>query len=154
MPLTLRRAGTYRALADVVLGGERRTLGVDLQVAGGFAPEALPAPATTARTDGYDVALRTGGGLHAGQPGTLTFRVTQGGAPVRDLQPYLGARGHLVALRDGDLAYLHVHPEAGGGPGEIRFAATLPSAGRYRLFLQFRTDGTVHTAPLTVEAHR
>ena len=41
----------------------------------------------------------------------LTLTVTKDGQPVTDLQPYLGAYGHLVALRAGDLAYLHVHPE-------------------------------------------
>ena len=29
------------------------------------------------------------------------------------MEPYLGAKGHLVALREGDLAYLHIHPEGG-----------------------------------------
>ncbi len=38
-------------------------------------------------------------------------KVSRDGEPVNDLQPYLGAYGHLVALRSGDLAYLHVHPE-------------------------------------------
>ncbi|NKX51639.1 hypothetical protein HER39_13910, partial [Arthrobacter deserti] len=41
----------------------------------------------------------------------LTVIVTRGGQPVKTLEPYLGAYGHLVALRAGDLAYLHVHPE-------------------------------------------
>jgi hypothetical protein len=65
----------------------------------------------------------------------------------------LGAKGHLVALREGDLAYLHVHPEeqASVAPGTVAFAATYPSAGRYRLFLQFRAGGRVHTAPVTQE---
>ena len=68
------------------------------------------------------------------------------------MQPYLGASGHLVALRAGDLAYLHVHPLEGGAEiGRIAFAATYPSAGRYRLFLQFRHAGRVHTAALTQE---
>jgi hypothetical protein len=55
------------------------------------------------------------------------------------LAPYLGAAGHLVALREGDLAFLHVHPDASdAGAGRAAFAATFPSAGRYRLFLQYR----------------
>ncbi|MGE4428975.1 MAG: hypothetical protein AB7G37_21180, partial [Solirubrobacteraceae bacterium] len=70
------------------------------------------------------------------------------------LQPYLGARGHLVALRDGDLAYLHVHPDEHAGVGEIPFTAEFPSVGRYRLYLQFQTGGQVRTAPMTVEVTR
>ena len=45
----------------------------------------------------------------AGRETELSFTVTRGGKPIRT-QPYLGAGGHLVALREGDLAYLHVHP--------------------------------------------
>ena len=40
---------------------------------------------------------------------------------MTDLQPYLAAYGHLVALRQGDLAYLHVHPD--GEPGDGRTKA-------------------------------
>ena len=37
------------------------------------------------------------------------------GRPVSDrLEDYLGAKGHLVALRAADLAFLHVHPDAIG----------------------------------------
>ena len=39
-------------------------------------------------------------------------------------------------------------------PGTIRFAAELPSAGRYRLFLQFRHDGRVRTVAHTVAVGR
>jgi hypothetical protein len=54
---------------------------------------------------------------------------------------------HLVALREGDLAFLHVTPPAQG----VRFAATFPTAGRYRLFLQVKVDGRVHTVAFTQE---
>ena len=59
------------------------------------------------------------------------------------MQPYLGAYGHLVALRDGDLAYLHVHPAHGTAtPGSaVGFDAEVPSAGTYRLFFDFQVDG-------------
>ena len=83
------------------------------------------------------------------------------GRPVTDLQPYLGAYGHLVVLRDGDLAYLHVHPAApqdGTTPAQgphVRFVTTAPSAGTYRLFLDFRHGSVVRTAAFTVviDAH-
>jgi hypothetical protein len=60
-----------------------------------------------------------------------------------------------VALREGDLAFLHVHPEeTEGAPNEIVFEATFPTAGRYRLYLQFRDEGVVHTAQFTVAVPR
>lgn len=153
VPLTLPDAGSYRMLADFTIAGDRRTLGVDLDVPGPFAPASPAAPSDTAAVDGLDVRL-TGGPLRAGEHAAMDFRVTRDGRPVAGLQPYLGAKGHLVALREGDLGYLHVHPDEDDAPGTIPFMAEFPSPGRYRLFLQFQTGGTVHTAPLTVEVTR
>jgi hypothetical protein len=64
---------------------------------------------------------------------------------VRDLEPYLGAYGHLVALHAPDLAYSHVHPEGEG----VAFEADLDPSSRYRLYLQFKHGGRVHTAEFT-----
>jgi hypothetical protein len=142
--LKLTEPGSYRIYADFHAQGRDLTLGADLSASGNFVPKPLPSPSTTASTDGYDVSLSQD------EPGTLHFKVTRNGREVTDLQPYLGARGHLVALREGDLAYLHVHPEEGPEPGAgITFTAEIPSAGRYRLYLQFRHAGAVHTAELT-----
>jgi hypothetical protein len=153
-PLKLAAPGSYRVLADFTIDGVRRTLGVELQVPGTVVP-ADPPPEIRRSTavDGFSVT-RDPGVLRPGRESTLRFRVGRAGRPVSDLQPYLGARGHLVALREGDLAYLHVHPEDDAGDGEIPFRATFPSAGRYHLFLQFRTGGVVRTAALTVRVDR
>jgi hypothetical protein len=60
-----------------------------------------------------------------------------------------------VALRQGDLAYLHVHPEEGPAPGAgVSFEAEFPSAAKYRLYLQFKHAGRVHTAEFTREVTR
>ena len=59
-------------------------------------------------------------------------------------------------MRAGDLGYLHVHPEGEPGDGttapgpEIAFMAVAPTAGTYRLFLDFQHDGVVRTAEFTV----
>lgn len=154
VPLELRAPGTYRAYADFrPSGGEPLTLGVDLEVPGKFEPRTFE-PSRVSTVDGYRVELD--GHLHGGGTSDVTLSVSRGGKPVHDLQPYLGAAGHLVALRDGDLAYLHVHPKHGGHGGdsgpEIRFGAEIPSAGTYRLFLDFKHDGKVRTAEFTVTA--
>ena len=63
-----------------------------------------------------------------------------------------------MALRAGDLAYLHVHPAGAPGDGVnpagpgITFYATAPTAGDYRLYLDFQHDGVVRTAEFTVHA--
>ncbi|MFE3146999.1 hypothetical protein ACFXJ6_10080 [Streptomyces sp. NPDC059218] len=150
-PVDLPEAGGYRVFADftpAAAGAGNLTLGADLAVSGSYRPAALPAPGTTAEVDGYRVAL--GGELRAGRSGELKLSISRDGRPVTDLQPYLGAYGHLVALRSGDLAYLHVHPNEGGPGPEVSFTATAPSAGTYRLFLDFKHEGKVRTAAFTV----
>lgn len=148
IPLTLADPGQYRVFADFQPAGraEGLTLGVDVPVAGAYEAKPLPAPATTAEVDGYTVELA--GTLAPGASSKLTLQVSKDGRPVTDLQPYLGAFGHLVALRDGDLAYLHVHPEESG----LTFHAEVPSAGTYRLYLDFQHGGTVRTAEFTAVA--
>ncbi|MDN3024043.1 hypothetical protein [Streptomyces sp. S.PB5] len=159
IPVALPRAGDYRVFADFTparKNAENLTLGADLAVSGTYAPQPLPAPDTTATVDGYQVQLT--GGLRPGAESEVKLKVSRAGKPVTDLQPYLGAYGHLVALRSGDLAYLHVHPNGEPGDGrtapgpDISFTATAPSSGSYRLFLDFKHEGRVHTAAFTVKA--
>ena len=155
VPLTLT-PGTWRLVADTTpaAADEDLALTADLQVAGTYDPQPLPGPAPVAEVDGYTVVLT--GELTAGAESELTFGVSRDGRPVTDLQPYLGAYGHLVALREGDLEYLHVHPvedaHVAPAPGpHVAFAATAPSAGTHRLFLDFRHGDAVHTAAFTVQ---
>ncbi|MER5424272.1 hypothetical protein [Streptosporangium roseum] len=155
--LTLPAAGAYRAFADFAPeGGTGLTLGADLHAEGDYTPKALPAAGRTSTVDGYTVTLD--GDLSPGASSKLTLKVSKDGKPVTDLQPYLGAYGHLVALRAGDLAYLHVHPDGEPGDGrtapgpEITFYAEVPSRGDYRLFLDFQHEGTVRTADFTARA--
>ncbi|MFD9504269.1 hypothetical protein [Streptomyces sp. NPDC060035] len=158
-PVALPAAGDYRVFADFVPGAKNApdvTLGADLAVAGTYKPAELAKPSRTATVDGYTVTLN--GELRPGAAEALTFDVSRAGRPVTDLQPYLGAYGHLVALRAGDLAYLHVHPD--GEPGDdstesgpgVSFTSTAPSSGTYRLFLDFKHNDTVRTAAFTVRA--
>jgi hypothetical protein len=153
VPLTLAAPGAYRAFADFDVAGKKTVLGRDLFVPGNFAPVRLPAPTSRVDTDGFTVALANAE-LRAGEETELRFSVAHKGRPVPTFQPYVGHRGHLVALRDGDLAYSHVHPLPNGAPGEIVFHTELSTAGRYRIFLQFKVGDVVHTAPFTVEVKR
>jgi hypothetical protein len=149
IPLILPEPGLYPVFANFAIEGESLTLGTDLAAPGDYEPKQLPDPAGVARADGYEVVPNTGA-VATGAETELIFRVTRKGQEVGDLDPYLGALGHLVALREGDLAYLHVHPMGGVG-SRIAFHAAFPSAGRYRLFLQFAHEGRVHTAAFTLE---
>ncbi|MFI6096042.1 hypothetical protein ACIA8G_10840 [Lentzea sp. NPDC051213] len=145
IPLTLSEAGSYRVFADFKPeNGPKTTLGADVQVAGDYQPKQY-AGSRTFTVDGYEVTLD--GELTAGSASTVTIGISKDGKPVTDLQNYLGAKGHLVALRAADLAYLHVHPEESD---QVKFAVQVPTTGTYRLFLDFQHEGTVRTAEFTL----
>lgn len=143
--------GAWRVVADFQpTGGEPLVLGADLLVPGEFTPAPLGADSASAEVDEYDVTLGREV-VDAGEDTVLTLTVSKDGQPVTDLQPYLGAYGHLVSLRDGDVGYLHVHPDEDSGPGpSIAFHTAFPTAGRYRLFLDFRHGDVVRTAAFTL----
>lgn len=136
--LRLDSPGDYRVVADVSHEGTDLALPADLKVAG------EPLPFSVPRSE-YDVGLETAD-LRAGRPETLRFTVKRGGEPVVT-ESYLGAAGHLVAMAEEDLEYLHVHPET----GELAFEATFSKAGRHVLFLQFQERGVVRLQRFEVE---
>jgi len=160
LPWEWTAAGSYRVYADFVPAvadaPDKVTLTRTIDVAGELIPAPVTALNTAAEVDGFQVTLD--GSVSAGSASKLTLSVSREGEPVTELEPYLGAFGHLVALRGGDLAYLHVHaegnePEPGDTAGpEITFFAEAPTVGRYLLYLDFKVDGQVHTAEFAVNA--
>ncbi|GAA2699007.1 hypothetical protein [Actinoplanes palleronii] len=151
--LTLARPGLYRMITDftALVGGQQvtTTLGSDLTVAGDYSPESLPAPTPVATTDGLTVAYEGNPGTAAVQP--LLMTVTGADGKPAAVEPYLGAFGHLVVIRQGDLAYVHVHPELQLVDGKVKFWITAPSPGDYRMFFDFQVTGRVHTAAWTLK---
>lgn len=127
-------------------------------------PSAEAPEVRTAVVDGVRIVLA--GTARVGGDSDLRFSFTdaQTGEPVTDLQPYLGAPGHVVVMRADASTFQHDHAEAFDSDGRIRFAVPgsrfgpeldlhprfyLP--GAYRLWAQFELgDGTVVTAPFVV----
>ncbi|MDQ7903452.1 hypothetical protein RB614_02850 [Phytohabitans sp. ZYX-F-186] len=148
VPLTLGEPGVWRAYADFTAnaptGQSAVTLGTDLTVRGDYTPRALPEAATQATVDGFTVGYQGTPQTAAVQP--LLFTV----APAATLERYLGAYGHLVVLREGDLGYVHVHPEPELVGGAVKFWLAVPSPGRYRMYFDFQVAGTVRTAEFTL----
>lgn len=119
-----------------------------------------PLPAAPVKPDGERVKTVDGlrvtldfDRLAAGQELMLTYTIedAETGAPVTDLQPYLGAVGHVVILSEDAEQYLHVHPmdEKGSGP-KAEFMTTFPHAGIYKIWGQFQRDERVITVPFVV----
>ena len=72
---------------------------------------------------------------------------------MTDLEPYLGANGHAVTLREGDLAFIHSHAledRAALQSGELPFMVHFAEPGRYRMFVQFQHRGAIQTAAFTL----
>lgn len=141
--------GSYRVYADFQPSGAANlTLAADLTVPGDVPAVPLPPESHISRVDDYTVLLDGTPTIGATE---LSFTVSTGGRAVRT-EPYLGAAGHMIAIRAGDLAFLHVHPHESDTGTAVTFTGEFPSAGTYRLFFDFSLGGVVRTASFTVDA--
>jgi hypothetical protein len=90
----------------------------------------------------------------------LTVRDSRTGAPVANLEPYLGAMGHLMLVHEDASTFVHSHPDAsnpsegdnGLRDGRLRFLARFPKPGLYRGWVQFQRDSEVLTADILFHA--
>jgi hypothetical protein len=155
--LTLPQAGHYQLLADLVPSGA--------------APQLIQRTITTSGFDGplhkvpaleSDVADKVIGNtrIHlamreavAGGDRLMTFTLfdVATGAPATDLEPFLGAPGHLLVVSADFSTASHSHPlvqeEA---TSSVAFQVLFARAGMHRVWVQFQRAGTVITAPFTV----
>ena len=156
LPLTFPAGGKYKVFADFKpVGGNSTTVGQWLTV------EGTPMKAESIQVDlgrakevaGKEIAL-TPLTLKANEETTLTFsfRDARTKEQITDLEPYLGATGHVVILSRDAGHYLHVHPldEASTGP-EARFVTSFPQPGIYKIWGQFQHRGKVITVPFVVQ---
>jgi len=106
------------------------------------------------------------GGAEPGRRHDLTFSLAdaRSGQPLRNLQPYLAAAGHIVIMRADGQTFTHEHADVRDSSGHPVFALPgttfgpdLPvhvhfdTPGTYRLWGQFRlASGQVITAPFTL----
>jgi catechol 2,3-dioxygenase-like lactoylglutathione lyase family enzyme len=84
----------------------------------------------------------------------LRFRISDAatGLPATDLEPYLGAAGHLLAVSQDLTAAMHAHPEGHVTSGPVvTFTTVFPAPGRYKMWAQFQRRGEVVTAPFVIE---
>ncbi len=94
--------------------------------------------------------------LKAGQEVHLIFNLqdTANNQPLKDLQPYLGERGHLVILKQSspltETDYIHAHAMKNTPDGEVHFITSFPQPGNYKLWGQFNRNGKIVTADFWV----
>ncbi len=149
MPSAPTTPGLWRAFADFTALNSAGaqiplTLGFDLTIDGDYRQTALPPASRESTVDGK--AVTYDGTPVVGATSPMLFKVSAG-----PLEPYLGSFGHLVVLREGDLGYVHVHPEPQLAGGAVKFWLSAPSPGNYRMFFDFSVGGKVSTAEFTLK---
>lgn len=136
----------------------------DLTFDGESVSYAIPEPSSLIQKD--DFVITAVGDMSADKHGSLTLTVLQDGTPV-SFEKYLGEDAHLVALRVEDGAYAHFHPMGShdhgsgemdghdhsqmGAPGVLMFETEVPGPGRYIMFLEFKTNGSMNLVPFTAD---
>ncbi|RED66274.1 hypothetical protein [Cohnella lupini] len=149
-------AGEYKLIADYIPGGgssTSQTKRVEVQGKVGEQTQILPDSSLTRIVDGVEATLSLDH-LMAGMETGLTFTFADAGSnkPIEDLQPYLGAVGHVVILSEDTELYLHVHPtdEDAKGP-EARFMTSFPKSGIYKIWGQFKRNDRTFIVPFVVK---
>lgn len=148
--------GDYKLIADIVpTGGKAMSKMNWVHVEGETAKQEKVQPDTqlTQAADGKEVTLSMDKAA-ANTELNLTFTIKdeKTKAPITNLQPYLGAVGHVVILTEDTEQYLHVHPldEKASGP-EAKFMTTFPKSGIYKIWGQFKHDDKVFTVPFVIQ---
>jgi hypothetical protein len=148
--------GDYKLIADIVPTGGSAMSKMDwTHIEGEFAvPEPIrPETDFTKVVDGKEITLSFDQ-LSANKELNLNFVIKdeKTKTPITDLQPYLGAVGHVVILTEDTEQYLHVHPidETSSGP-IAQFATSFPKSGVYKIWGQFRHNDQVFTVPFVVK---
>jgi plastocyanin len=151
---TFPKAGKYRLYVDHKPAGQpQATATGSVEVAGDVeaAAELMPNAPGRVQGDGLaaDVAIEAG----AANATMIRFQVLEGDEPVENLEPYLGAMGHLVVISADGAEYVHAHPagESQSAPdGNVSFEAHFMKPGLYKGWGQFQRGGQIHTIPFVL----
>lgn len=141
--------GAYRLYVDFTpRGGQPSTAMNTLTVSGDppAAPVLEPYVPGQVRTQHLvaDVEINQDARRHR-----LTFTLfDQHDAPLTDLEPYLGAMGHLVILSVSGQNYIHAHPLDNSTGNKVTFEASFPQPGLYKAWGEFQRNGQVHDIPI------
>ncbi len=152
---TFSKAGKYRLFADYKAKGSEAAVATSVLNVTGADSEADPltvnAPGQVT-ADGLQATITI---LNSGVDTATQLRFSladEAGAAIEDVQPYLGARGHLVVLNAAGDVYVHAHPlETPASGNEVAFEAHFPASGLYKGWAQFQLDDRVRTVPFVVQ---
>ena len=149
--------GTYGVMADFLPSNGPSQFLQRVVVTPGYAGSPFVTPTLTAGpteavTNGLTISLDARE-VRPRRPSTLRFHVTDAATkqPVRDLEPFLGAAGHLLIVSPDLTTAFHAHPDGGltNGP-DVTFDPTFPTEGLYKMWVQFQRKGQVITSSFVV----
>ncbi|MDF2649998.1 MAG: hypothetical protein K0Q73_5803, partial [Paenibacillus sp.] len=148
--------GEYKVFADFIpSGGSSTTLSEWVKVEGKEGEHAaITADSKLVKeVDGKEIELALSS-TKSKEDVTLTFNLRDAKTKqgINNLEPYLGAVGHVVILSADSEKYLHVHPldEKATGP-KAEFATSFPQSGTYKIWGQFQHNGKVITVPFVID---
>lgn len=148
--------GTYQLYVDIAPYRETPTVLRVPIIVGGKTLRPIPPQASahhSVEVNGYKAVLSANGPFRAGEMTDWTFSLMKEGKPVENIEPYLGAYGHVVNIKHDDPnGFFHAHPVRSTQPssGHIVFVGLFPTKGFYTLFAQFSINNSVETFPITV----
>lgn len=148
--------GKYWAFVDYKpTGGLNQVNPIELNVQGPASSTTTYSSAkTTAKVDGYTVAIqlpKAQKDLKTGIALDFPVRIQKGDKAVdpASFELFLGEKAHVVMIETGSKAYVHTHPEA--KDGRLHILTSFSTPGTYRAWLQFQTEGVVHTADFVLK---
>jgi plastocyanin len=170
---TFTRAGEYWLYADYTAPGEPPSVArFSVAVTGGpRKPVMLHIDTEYTKTvEGIQVAFTAPQRLDAGRDLPLAFTLTDAAnhQPIADLDPWLGAWGHIMIVGGNGESFIHAHPlesagtetsllphthaapVSGPSPSTIRTVTGFRSAGIYKLWFQFQRHGRLITVPWVI----
>ena len=114
--------------------------------------------------DGSTLSWDGASGPHVvGKDARLHFTLRDAAGKPLTIEPYMGMAAHAVVVRDDGGVFVHLHPMgttpsmgtmpamSAEMPGVLEFPWAFPKPGRYRVWVQFRRGGAVHSAAFDVE---
>ncbi len=148
--------GKFLAFADYKpLGALNQVNKIEFEVAGTpMKAMAFSQPKMTVTVDGYTLSLEAGhegSGLTTGVQQHIPVSIKKGGKAIdpATFENYLGEKAHMILIEANTKAFIHTHPSAEGGVLDVHTTFTDP--GIYRAWIQFQTEGKVHTADFVIK---
>ncbi len=154
---TFPSSGGYMLFADYKpSGGSGQIDRMDVEVIGQPRPAPdFKSPKTKGSSGDFSVALIPDDPEFLAQQ-EIHFDgvMTKNGKPfdVNDLQYYMDAKGHMIAIQVDSKMIVHIHPEIENG--KLHFHAEFPKEGFYRMWLQFKEGEKLHTIDFTINAKK